>query len=350
MSIPADGPQAMTPSLQLGGAACESAEAATVECGGVPQHLMIPYIKQAGFAYALPRAAGTAPRMIDYLLLHVQAGTCAVKASGKLHQLQAGDYCIVQPEELLELQPTTDALIPYVQLDILSYPPCKQQRSVEHAQTQECAVRHLRPIRLPDGLPVAFPTRLHPSDPIRFHETFLKVIHLWQNGHPLSRLEAHLLATELVLMMLHDHLEWGDLPEGISIRDSGIHSLAWVPTYLSLRLGEHISVADMAEYAHLSVSRFSAVFRQQFGIAPYQYLLRLRLLHARRLLQTNGLSLQQIAEMCGFASVPHFSKAFKKLMGYAPSMVRTPAVTSPTPPRIAPRDNASDCPDEHLTS
>lgn len=346
MPISADGPKAMTSSLQQRGAAFESA---TSESGGMAQHLMIPYIKQAGFAYAMPHAAGAAHRLPDYLLLHVQAGACVVTVSGKPHQLQAGDYGIVQPEELLELQPTTDALIPYVHLDILSYPPCEQHGSVEHARTQECAVRHLRPIRLPDGLPVAFPTRLHPSDPIRFHETFRKVIHLWQNGHPLSRLEAHLLATELVLMMLHDHFEWGNLPEGITTRDEGLHSLAWVPSYLSLRLGERISVADMAEYAHLSVSRFSAVFRQQFGISPYQYLLRLRLLHARRLLRTNGLSLQQIAESCGFASVPHFSKAFKKAMGYAPSVSRTRQL--PANPRhgVLPDDDCG-CHGEHSAS
>src|SRR5689334_6386883 len=110
---------------------------------------MIPYIKQAGFAYAMPHTAGIAHRLLDYLLLHVQAGACAVKASGTTHQLQTGDYCIVQPDELLELHPTTDALIPYVHLDILSYPPCEQHISGEHA----CAVGHLRPIRFPDGQP-----------------------------------------------------------------------------------------------------------------------------------------------------------------------------------------------------
>ncbi|MBE3558106.1 MAG: helix-turn-helix domain-containing protein [Ktedonobacteraceae bacterium] len=92
--------------------------------------------------------------------------------------------------------------------------------------------------------------------------------------------------------------------------------------YLSFHLAEPISIAEMAHYAHLSPSHFSRLFRQQFGLSPYQYFLHLRLQHAQSLLQQTRLSLAQIADYCGFADMHHFSKVFRKHVGCSPGRYR----------------------------
>jgi AraC-like DNA-binding protein len=191
--------------------------------------------------------------------------------------------------------------------------------------------RHLLQPRLNDCGGIDIPVKFIPSQPARFRETLLKMVGVWQNRDVLSQLEAQLLATELVLMLLKDfgHLEALALPAP--------YSLNWVTSYLSFHLSEPISVADMAERAHLSVSRFSALFRQQFGCPPHQYLLHLRIYHAQHLLATGEHTLRQIAEYCGFADVPHFSKAFKKVTGRPPSLSRDDETFSHVIPVFAPR-------------
>ncbi len=100
-------------------------------------------------------------------------------------------------------------------------------------------------------------------------------------------------------------------------------SLGWVPAYLSYHLGEPLSVADMAARARLSPSRFATVFREDFGLSPHQYFLRLRIEHAQELLRTTDLPQRDIAEYCGFADVHHFSKAFKRITQLSPGDYRT---------------------------
>jgi transcriptional regulator GlxA family with amidase domain len=55
---------------------------------------------------------------------------------------------------------------------------------------------------------------------------------------------------------------------------------------------------------------------------PHRYLLELRIKHAKELLATTGLNLQEIAAYCGFADIHHFSKAFKKAIGLPPGEFR----------------------------
>ena len=64
--------------------------------------------------------------------------------------------------------------------------------------------------------------------------------------------------------------------------------------------------------------RFRRIFRKQTGISPWQYLLRSRLAHARRLLDSSDETLASIAETVGFGSAFHFSSSFKKAYGVSP--------------------------------
>jgi transcriptional regulator GlxA family with amidase domain len=104
--------------------------------------------------------------------------------------------------------------------------------------------------------------------------------------------------------------------------DSGSAALPWLTSYLSLRLGQRISVRDLAARAHLSPSRFAAVFTQQFGMPPHAYLVHLRIDHARSLLTTTDAGQAEIAALCGFADVPHFSKVFRRATGQPPGEYR----------------------------
>jgi len=121
---------------------------------------------------------------------------------------------------------------------------------------------------------------------------------------------------ELLLTLLKQHGRVEPRPP------SPPRALGWIPSYLSFHLSEPLSVADMAERASLSPSRFATVFRQHFGVSPHQYFLRLRIQHAQDLLRSTDLPLKEIAEYCGFADIHHFSKAFKQQVQLPPGAFR----------------------------
>jgi AraC family transcriptional regulator len=85
-----------------------------------------------------------------------------------------------------------------------------------------------------------------------------------------------------------------------------------------------LSLAELAAQAQLSRSHFVQAFRQRTGHAPHQYLLRVRLSHARKLLaqEDQELSLSEIAAACGFSDQAHLSRHFRRAFGTTPAAFR----------------------------
>ncbi|MGH2613830.1 MAG: helix-turn-helix domain-containing protein [Thermomicrobiales bacterium] len=276
---------------------------------------VVPYIREADFAIRKPWY--TPPRrLLDYLLLYVQAGECLVEVEGEELLLTDGDTCLIQPDTLHSLRGRTDTITPYLHLDLFFNPRREEGFPTRGGQVSLSSHSHLVQPRLYDLDWLDVPVRLQPTHPVQFHSTLLKAVEAWQNGDALSRLEANHLAMTLILAMFR---QYGRTP-AVSARQS--HSLSWVSSYLSFHIGEPLSVADMARRANLSPSRFSVVFREHFGLSPHQYFLRLRIEHAQSLLTTTDLPLRDIADSCGFADVHHFSKSFKRLVHVTPGAYR----------------------------
>lgn len=82
------------------------------------------------------------------------------------------------------------------------------------------------------------------------------------------------------------------------------------------------TVQEMADHLNLSCSRFSVLYRQQFGISPINDLIEMRLQEARMLLKSTQRTLRQIAQDCGFQNEYYFSKVFKSRTGIPPSKYR----------------------------
>jgi AraC-like DNA-binding protein len=82
------------------------------------------------------------------------------------------------------------------------------------------------------------------------------------------------------------------------------------------------AIPELARGLGVAYSHFRREFKRQTGLAPYQYVRRLRLEKARRLLGSSTESLQTIADRLGFASPFHLSAAFKQHYGQSPSRWR----------------------------
>ena len=85
---------------------------------------------------------------------------------------------------------------------------------------------------------------------------------------------------------------------------------------------EDIRIPTLAAMEHLSTPRYNARFKEQLGISPTQYLLRLRMGAACDLLKNTELSVKEIATMCGYRDPYFFSRAFKAFTGSSPRTYR----------------------------
>ncbi|MCG8695517.1 MAG: AraC family transcriptional regulator [Minwuiales bacterium] len=78
----------------------------------------------------------------------------------------------------------------------------------------------------------------------------------------------------------------------------------------------------LAREAGLSRSRFAELFHARVGQPPAQYLADWRLQKARVLLTETRLSTAEIAHRVGYASLPSFSRLFKRRFGVGPGQYR----------------------------
>jgi len=84
-------------------------------------------------------------------------------------------------------------------------------------------------------------------------------------------------------------------------------------------------LAELARTVGVSPPHLSALFKKQYDVAPIEYVIKLRLQHARHLLTDTTLSIKQVAAESGYNDPYLFSRLFKKHHGVSPQAFRTAA-------------------------
>jgi AraC-like DNA-binding protein len=89
--------------------------------------------------------------------------------------------------------------------------------------------------------------------------------------------------------------------------------------HMQAEFTSHLDVQRLARELNVSYRRFRDLFVQQTGFSPHQYLIDLRLAHARALLTQTTLNIKEVATQSGFADEYYFSRLFKARVGHAPT-------------------------------
>nr|WP_283105617.1 helix-turn-helix domain-containing protein [Shewanella kaireitica] len=83
-----------------------------------------------------------------------------------------------------------------------------------------------------------------------------------------------------------------------------------------------ITLTELAQTAHLSISALERRFTKHLGQTPKQFINEVRLENARRLLIETNESIANIAQETGFNDHSYFSRQFQRLFGKSPSLFR----------------------------
>lgn len=92
--------------------------------------------------------------------------------------------------------------------------------------------------------------------------------------------------------------------------------------YMRSNMEEQVSLANLADAAHLSPFHFLRLFKATYEVTPMQYLTHLRLKNACRLLKKTKRSVGSIGNSCGFENQSSFIRLFKKEFGMTPQVFR----------------------------
>jgi len=77
-------------------------------------------------------------------------------------------------------------------------------------------------------------------------------------------------------------------------------------------------LGELATAARVSVAHYSMLFRRHTGFSPIDFLIRLRVRRACRLLDTTSLSIGEVGERAGYADPYYFTRCFRRVMGCSP--------------------------------
>jgi AraC family transcriptional regulator len=92
--------------------------------------------------------------------------------------------------------------------------------------------------------------------------------------------------------------------------------------FIEANLGRSIKLQDLAASARLSVSYFSRAFHADFGMSPYDYVIRCRIRRAQEVMLVTDKPLAAIAIACGLADQAHFTRLFHRIVGTTPARWR----------------------------
>ena len=93
-------------------------------------------------------------------------------------------------------------------------------------------------------------------------------------------------------------------------------------TYLSGHFKEDIDLNEISSLVAMNASSFCRYFKERLGKTFTEYMLDLRIGYACKLLVENTMDVIQISIECGFNTIAHFNRIFKRNTGLTPTEYR----------------------------
>lgn len=246
-----------------------------------------------------PLAQHIHPHMVEFVYL--ARGTQNYQASGKNYTVKQGEVFFSLPDELHDTgaSPEEKGEIFFLIVDLEL---CKKMSvfctEEEYPELQKYTVeQEERVFRAPEALPGAF---------VRLLRCFAS-----KDQHFDTRVRN---ALSEVLLALSQPCKTEVHVPGNVIQKS--------LNYIREHPEETISIADLCEMEHQSVSTYYKYFMQEFGVSPAEYILRQKIEKSKELLCQTDLSITEIAYRYKFSSSQYFATVFKRFCNMTPTQYR----------------------------
>jgi AraC family transcriptional regulator, arabinose operon regulatory protein len=121
------------------------------------------------------------------------------------------------------------------------------------------------------------------------------------------------------------HLLANSIPsprEGCQVQTAVSAKIGQTIEFMKEHLNEPLRAATLAGVAKMSLPHYFALFKRVVGSSPIDYLIKLRMKHAQRLLADTSWSVKEVAVSLGYDDPLYFSRVFKSINQTAPSNFR----------------------------
>lgn len=106
-------------------------------------------------------------------------------------------------------------------------------------------------------------------------------------------------------------------------KESGVSdSITRAVKYINDKIFSDIGIDEIAAFVSISKYHFCRCFKAAMGITVMEYILKTRIMLAKRMLEEGELSVTEISYKCAFSGVSYFCRAFKIETGLSPREYR----------------------------
>ena len=169
--------------------------------------------------------------------------------------------------------------------------------------------------------PVEAPTMVGVSDGVVLGiASVLRRAHV--TGSYLSDVAGSTLAERLAIHLLSRYCGIAGLRREATRGRLDARTVDRVAEFVDAHLDAPLSLARLAEAAHLSPFHFARAFRDTVGMPPHEFVTSRRMDRAAALLQNTAMPVADVANAVGFTNVSHFRRVFRRHTGRLPSDLR----------------------------
>jgi len=135
----------------------------------------------------------------------------------------------------------------------------------------------------------------------------------------------HVVASEVakrLVLFVHRPGSQPQVSQALILQSSDNDQLRDLGGWISNHLDKNLTVPALARKTAMSVRNFTRRFRQSFGMAPAEFVTRVRVEAACRRLEESNRTVEQVASECGFSSAELLRRACHRTLGYSPHWIR----------------------------
>ncbi|GHI00393.1 helix-turn-helix domain-containing protein [Neobacillus kokaensis] len=231
-----------------------------------------------------------------YTVAYIKKGEVITTFEGKEYVAKSGDVMIHRPHKPFNVISKTDGIHYLFNIDL------KVMEEVDYFSLY------------PLGKVVKI------RDPILYEKKFDELRSIWlQETNDYRTVQSSFLAFSLLYEILESSKFGGKRTPNESYITDRFNN---VLHYIENNLGENITRDELAQIYHMNPVYFSRVFKEIYGLTPMKMVKKLRMLQAKRLLETTDQTIEAIAQKCGFCDSPHFTHTFRRAFNISPSEYR----------------------------
>lgn len=228
-------------------------------------------------------------------LVLLLSGSCSISIRGEEYLAEAGSTIYVPANEFYTVSTAKGMSVMWLLFDVY-------ERRAPLTLTQIACI---------SGLPIC--TATSPKSNL-FNLLAKHVVELWPNPWREGSLLCKANLLELLSRLISLARE-----QGIQTQSEMQIALLSAKWYIEANFQKDLTLDEISHHVGLSKYHFARNFKEEYGVAPLQYQLRLRMQQAKKLLELHHLSITEISSLIGYSSVNAFSRAFRREFGAAPT-------------------------------